>query len=263
MSREGTAVSPPAGHSDPWPSAQPSWSDPPWLVSGRSVTAWFDILWENLEQVMSRDLLPEPASSVRCRLRFYDLRFRALGQAPGRSAIESEGRFREGVVGFPARYGPVSGETSQFIWSDSELYMLWSREAFGWPVRLGRIELNGNLWTSEDLQGSSGTARVADRWGSASIEDISVGDKSLDPAPSGSWLTPRRTLIRGGAGGETRDLLIVRPTLRQAGNRFSATGRVTFDFPSPHPLRLLQDQPAAIQVADGFELIFAEDVVQA
>jgi hypothetical protein len=257
---DDAAPVPHPGQRDPWPSAHPYWSDPPWLVSGRAVTAWFDVPWEIVERVMSPDLLPEPTPSIRTRLRFYDLAFKALGEAPGRTAVESKGRFREGVVGFPARYRDLKGESSQFIWSDSELYMLWSREAFGWPVRLGSIDLDGSVWTDEKLEGSSGMARVEDRWGSASLRDIKVGAQSEGPAPSGYWLTPRRHLVRGGLGGETRDLLIVRPTLRKAGVHYSATGRVEFEFPAPHPLQSFPNQAAIVHIADGFELVFAEDV---
>ena len=145
----------------PWPSPHPAWQDPPWLLAGRVVTAWFLAPWGVAEAVMSPDLLPERAEQIRVRLRFYELTFIALGNNPGQSLAPKEGRFREAVVGFPARFKERNGELSLFMWTDSDTYLMWAREAFGWPLLKGAIALTGDIWTSENLEGATGGGVVA------------------------------------------------------------------------------------------------------
>ena len=71
--------------------------DPPWLMTGRSLTAWFMAPWETIEASLSPDLWPASAESTRIRLRFYDLVYTALSDdRPGVTAPRT-GRFREAV----------------------------------------------------------------------------------------------------------------------------------------------------------------------
>jgi len=223
------------------------------------VTAWFEAPWAVIERAMSPDLLPEATPFVRTRLRFYDLAFEALGEAH-QPLAPPEGRFREGAVGFPARWGSVDGESSLFLWTDSETYLMWAREGFGWPVLLAEVELEGELWGGVISEGASGEARLRDDWGSAALVDVRVLGRAPSGAPGGAWLTPRRVLHRGGLDGETREVLVVRPVVRAAGERHLARGRVRFDFPEPHPLGLLGELEAEVEVADGFALVVGADV---
>ncbi len=245
---------------DPWPSPEAAWLDPPWLMSGRAVTAWFPAPWDVVEKALSPDLLPEPAPFLRSRLRFYDLRFQARGSAPVHAPPPRDGRFREAVVAFPARFDELDGEVSVFLWTDSDAYMTWGREAFGWPVTLAQVALSGPLWSSVELLGLSGECRVEPGSGVAAVTEISVTGVSSSSPPSGHWLTPRRLLHAAGNEGETRELLVVRPAVKAPGKRYSATGRVRFDFPSPHLLHALAAADAEVEVADGFELLVGADV---
>jgi hypothetical protein len=230
------------------------------VLRGRVATAWFQAPWAVLAQAMSPDLLPEPASFVRTRLRFYRLTFEALGPAHGQQLAPKEGTFLEGAVGFPARARGIEGESSLFLWTDSDTYLMWAREAFGWPVALADIELDGGLWTTVDLDGETGQARLTDRCGSAALLDVRVVGQADAGTPSGSWLTPRRALHRAGLGGESRELLVVRPVVRKSGDRYRASGRVRFDFEDPHPLSMIGELEADVEVADGIELVVGEDV---
>jgi hypothetical protein len=216
--------------------------------------------WAVTEAVMSPDLLPERSEHVKVRLRFYELTFQALGNNPGQSLAPREGRFREAVVGFPARFGERSGEVSLFMWTDSDTYLMWAREAFGWPILRGKITLDGDIWTANSLEGTSGRARVETEWGSAALLDAQVGERNDSGLTAPWWLTPRRQLSRGGLDGEHRGLLAVRPAVRKAGVRFGGTGRVALDFAEPHPLAALRMSDAELDVADGFELLVAETV---
>ena len=131
---------------DPWPSVQPDWHDPPWVMSGRAATAWFGLPWELATELVSPDLLPEKAPTLRSRVRFYDLEFHASNVRAGRELEVRNGRFREGAFGVPVRAGDLDGETSLFLWTDSEDYLIWGREAFGWPVRLA---MWGTSWAGD------------------------------------------------------------------------------------------------------------------
>jgi pyruvate/2-oxoglutarate/acetoin dehydrogenase E1 component len=42
-------------------------------MSGKALTAWFDLSWDIVSTMLSPDLLPAQAPLVRSRLRFYDL----------------------------------------------------------------------------------------------------------------------------------------------------------------------------------------------
>src|SRR5438445_7738773 len=86
----------PTSWRNPWPSAQTPYCDPPWLMRGRSATAWFEAPWDVAASSMSPDLLPNRAPSVRARLRFYDLEFEAASAQTPLLAVR-QGRFREGV----------------------------------------------------------------------------------------------------------------------------------------------------------------------
>jgi hypothetical protein len=216
--------------------------------------------WAVAEGVMSPDLLPEPAERLRTRLRFYELTFEALGNNSGQWLAPRNGQFREAVVGFPARFKERSGEVSLFMWTDSDTYLMWAREAFGWPLLRGEITLDGDLWTSRELEGTRGRARLDTGWGSAELFDAQVGERNDTGLTAAWWLTPRRLLRRGGLDGEARELLAVRPTVRDPGVRYSGTGRIALDFAEPHPLAPLADADAELDVVDGFELVVGETV---
>jgi len=249
---------------NPWPSPQTPYLDPPWLMRGRAVTAWFDVPWDAVASVMSPDLMPAPAPTVRGRLRFYDMRFEGPREH-NHGLAPREGQFREGVVAFAARGAELDGEVSLFLWTDSITYLMWGREVFGWPIGLGEITLTGPLWTDTTVEGSSGDASLADQWGSAGLTNVTVTHRADAGTPSGHWLTPRRVLHAAGCDGETRELLVVRPAVRSPGTTWSGTGEVVFDFSPEHPLYVLNalDAHGDFEVADDFELQVGGDVLVA
>jgi hypothetical protein len=246
---------------DPWPSPQPAWQDPPWLLSGRVLTAWFSVDTDVLRASLSPDLLPLAEAPYRIRLRFYDLAFRALGENPGQSLAPTEGRFRETAVGFPARAGTGDGDMSVFMWADSDTYIMWAREAFGWPLLRGAFQLEGEIWSRpSDLVGASGTSVLTDDWGTATIAQATLTAETPSGSLAARWVTPRRILHRGGLAGDTRELQVVRPEVRSTGTRYGGTGSAEFSFRAPHPLALLDRHEAEIDLVDSFELLVGGDV---
>jgi hypothetical protein len=230
------------------------------MMTGRVLTAWFDAPWGVLEAAMSPELRPKHAPAVRIRLRFYELRFQALGRNEGQPLAPVEGRFRECAVGFPARFRDIDGEASLFLWTDSDTYLMWAREAFGWPVARGRIALSGSIWNSAELAGASGGAKLEDEWGSAEIAGATVRDRAGERSPSALWFTPRRVLRRAGLDNDLRELLVVRPTVRATGARYGGVASVLFDFDESHALAGLDEAQAEIELVDGFELVVGDDV---
>jgi hypothetical protein len=246
---------------DPWPSPQTPYYDPPWLMRGRAATAWFQAPWDVATATLSPALLPEAAPRVKARLRFYDLEFEAPFPSRELPLAERRGRFREAVVAFHAKHADLDGEVSTFLWTDSNTYQCWGREVFDWPIGRGDLTLEGPLWNEPISPGSSGTAHVTERFGIAGLLDVRVVETAARGTPSGLWLTPRRVLHAAGAEGETRELLVVHPEVRNPGRAYVGTGRVHFDFEAPHPLAELGDlDDVAIEIADGFELLIGSKV---
>ena len=250
----------PSFRRDPWPSPQPAWQDPPWVLSGRVITAWFEAPRPVVEASLSPDLFPESDPPYRVRLRFYELEWEAQGVNRGQSLAPDRGSFREAAVGFPARAGSLEGDMSVFMWADSDTYLMWAREAFGWPLLRGEFEFAGDVWTGLELTGTSGRARVTDEWGTAAIVDAQVEAPAEPVSLAAQWVTPRRILRRAGLDGETRELQVVRPEVRRQGAQFSGVATVSFGFRDPHPLSLLDRVEATLHVVDGFELLVGGDV---
>src|SRR4029450_1369654 len=148
--------------------------------------------------------------------------------------------------GFPARARGTDGETSLFLWTESDTYLMWAREAFGWPVARGRIELSGSIWTASALVGTSGAAKLEDAWGSAAIARAEVHEQTGQGSPAALWFTPRRVLPRAGLDSDLRELLVVRPTVRAAGDRYAGAANVVFNFDESHPLGGLGEAEAEL-----------------
>lgn len=245
---------------DPWPSGQPYWQDPPWVLEGRVITGWFDAPWALIEASVSPDLRSNPSPTARTRLRFYDLRFQATAPSP-RQLAPATGSFRESSLGFAAKAHGVEGEISAFLWSDSPVYTMWAREVFGWPVAPATIGLDGAVWADGPFRGGTGSARMADAFGTAELDEITLSTEPTGVgSPGASWLTPRRFLRRGGLDGEDRDVLLVRPQTQVAGQRFRGSAKLRFRFPPEHPLGGIADTGAEIELIDGLVLLVGADV---
>lgn len=245
---------------DPWPSPQVAWADPPWQLTGRVVTVWFDVPWAQVKQVMSPSLWPAEAPTVRARLRFYDVAFAALDDAATSPWVTGKGHFREAVIAFQAAAGSLDGEVSLFMWTDSDPYLMWGREVFGWPLLRGRIDLEGTLWESHALAGTQGTAALSVPGGSIAlaIDDVGLETRGMRSPPR--WLTPRRVLRRAGLENELRELLVVRPDVQNPGVHHTASGRVMIEFAPTHVLHGLAVGDAVYEVVDGVQLVVGSDV---
>lgn len=244
---------------DPWPSLQPDWQGLTWVMRGRAATAWFELPRSVVTGMLSSDLWPAGNGPLRCRLRFYDLLFEAASDPRDDRPLDiAAGHFREGVVGVPASARGGDGEVSLFMWTDSEEYLIWGREAYGWPIRLGGFRYSGDLWSAAEAavgSGSSGECHVETGWGSAALVDVTLSDRIATGTPSGHWFTPRKVLRHAPELGEWRELLDVQPITNDPGATFAGSGRVEFSFATPHPLAGLAVFEAEIQFAAGFEVV--------
>jgi hypothetical protein len=232
--------------------------DPPWLMTGRSLTAWFMVPWQTIEASLSPDLRPAYADSTRIRLRFYDLTYAALSDDRAGVTAPRTGRFREAVFGVPARFGETVGEVSVCMWADGSDYIAWGREVFGWPVLPGSFELEGGFWGGGRAPGTSATMNAAA--GSVALADVDLSPESSPSSPAGVWLTPRRRLERASLGEDARDVLVVRPEVRRPGRRSSGSCRVVVDLDPAHPFGSLTTVDADLEGADGFEIVVGANV---
>lgn len=102
-------------------SAHLAWCDPPWLITGRTITAWFPVPRAVLGASLPRSLRRAGEESW-ARLRFYDARFEACDALQGAPLAPRTGAFREAVVAFPAASGGHEGDATMFMWADDEPY---------------------------------------------------------------------------------------------------------------------------------------------
>jgi len=247
-----------------WPSPQPSWCDPPWRMSGRSVTGWFSVSWEQVELLLPEELRPPKTLQVTARLRFYDISYHAAQHANPEPLDSCGGSFREAALALGAAYRGVPGEVSIFMWSDSGNYTNWGREAFGWPVRRGALALSGPMWEPGPIGVPNGSCRVSEVFGSAALfaEGEELTGDDISRSSNQCWLTPRRTLLRAGLDGEQREVLAVSPNVSRPGKRQSTTGHMALDFATSHPLHCLGSQVVEVEIIDDFEIVVGDKVTR-
>jgi len=220
-------MSPKNEFSSPWPAPEALWADPPWILSGTAITAWFETDTSAVVEELSPAFVPMRGErGTPTRLRFYEINYEPRdGDAKARAS--SSGTFREAVIAFKGTITDVDGEFSAYMWTDDDRYMTWGREIFGWPLVRGDIRLSGALWGSS-VEKSTVCQLVQSEY-TLSIE-VDSGEGTKGPeGPAVNWLTPRRILFPGGGGSERRDLNIVRPTVLEAGRSLSHGGRVNIE----------------------------------
>jgi hypothetical protein len=244
---------------DPWPAPDPLWADPPWLLSGTCVTAWFESDAQAANDLMSPSFEVLMGSvGVPTRFRFYDIEFQPRdGSDEYRTRMS--GRFREAVIAFKGSIAGHTGEYSAYMWSDDEVYTAWGREVFGWPLVRGRIDLDGPVW-----RGQEGGTSVSTLHGPSFAFSVTVAEgtgEETSIGPGADWLTPRRVIFPDGSD-ERRDLNIVRPTVVAAGTLQRRGGSVEVDCPADSwldGLRPLGDV-VEVQTLEGFCLCVGDNV---
>jgi acetoacetate decarboxylase len=236
-----------------------AWCDPPWLITGRSITGWFPVPRTVLEASVPPRLRREGGDDW-ARLRFYDARFQACGASEEAHLAPRAGAFREAVVAFAAVAGELEGDGTMFMWADDEAYTTWGREVFGWPILRGGFTFEGTIWDSPLAAGARGSAMLRASAGTAAIGDVRLGEQIDSSTSGGWWITPWRRLERAALDGERTDVVAARPRIVRPGRTYDATGAIRLEFAPGHPLHGLVPQADRVVVVDGFELIVGGDV---
>lgn len=210
---------------DPWPAPQHLWADPPWILSGTSITAWFETDLVTVEKLVSPSFKCAIGDKgVITRLRFYDIAFEPRdGSAEFKKKMS--GRFKEAVIAFKGSFADIDGEFSAFMWTDDDVYMGWGREIFGWPLIRSNIRLNGTHWGNPSSEGTISRVTSDDFDLSLTIDESPGEEQAL--GQGANWLTPRRFLFLSEDEAERRDLNVVRPTILEVGNFFVHNGEVS------------------------------------
>lgn len=211
----------------PWPAPQHLWADPPWILSGTSITAWFEVDADIVSKLVSPAFKSVSGDKgVITRLRFYDINFEPRDGSP---AFKSKmgGSFKEAVVAFKGSIADVDGEFSAFMWTDDDIYIGWGREIFGWPLIRSEITLKGRSWDQTSTEDSNCRVKSKDFDLSLVMDD---GSGIEQPVGKGAnWLTPRRVIFPAGTEPDRHDLNIVRPTILDMGNFYVHKGEVQFN----------------------------------
>jgi Acetoacetate decarboxylase (ADC) len=210
----------------PWPSPIDLWADPPWYMTGKCLTAWFETDISQVKKILSPSFIPKVGQSgVITRLRFYDIDFSPVNSEKFPNERFS-GRFKEAVVAFAGEIDGIKGEYSAFMWTDNLVYFSWGREIFGWPLLLSEIELSGNFWDSSTFGETK--ARIS---AESASWDLTCENDVLETLVVGSgtnWLTPRRILYPQPKTFDKSELLVVKPTIIEPGTLTSHQGEVNF-----------------------------------
>ena len=212
----------------PWPAPQHLWADPPWILSGTSITAWFEVdadVVANLVSPSFKSISGE--KGVITRRRFYDIKFEPRDGSPS-FKTKMSGTFKEAVIAFKGSFAEVEGEYSAFMWTDDDTYIGWGREIFGWPLIRAEINLKGKSWDQASIDNSHCQVKSNDFNLSLALDDDSGIEKAIGRGPN--WLTPRRVIFPAGNEPDRHDLNIVRPTILEMGNFYTHTGEVTLDI---------------------------------
>lgn len=245
---------------DPWPLSHGAYPDPPWIMRGSRVTAWIDIPTSVAVRALSPNLRPSSLGHLRARLRFYDVEFEGRERS-GVSGPRS-GVFREAVIGVPAVANQIVGEVSAFMWTDSDTYMCWGREVFGWPIARGAIDAN-NVRTLSDISPRTRFASVESEAGSAVLHisrSLHEQEEEEEDRVAAAWLTPR-TIYRRGGMEEEREVLVVRPTVLAPGVRLAGEGHVDLSFIAGHILHDLSGHlVATIDAEKDFVISVGDNV---
>lgn len=210
----------------PWPAPQQLWADPPWILSGTSVTAWFEVdskVVANLVSPSFQSLCGK--EGVFTRLRFYDINFEPRDGSK-EYKIQMSGAFKEAVIAFKGSFAQAGGEYSAFMWTDDDTYIGWGREIFGWPLIRNEITLTGHTWNSSSSDDTWCQVKSNDFDLSLTMDDASGVEQPIGDGPN--WLTPRRVIFPAGIEPDRHDLNIVRPTILEAGKFSVHKGNVSF-----------------------------------
>lgn len=112
---------------------------PPWQFAGRSITVLARCDPAGVAALTPGPLRPTGDPVVRFSVHqlMCDL---GHGWAWAQAHPE-ESCFREAVVGIAVEHGGRTGFWDPFLWTDSDAELAVGRELYGWPQRLGRIDL--------------------------------------------------------------------------------------------------------------------------
>jgi hypothetical protein len=143
------------------------------------------------------------------------------------------------------------------MWTDSETYLTWGRELFGWPLQLADLQLDGPLWRGDGDTGTA-TVRTPDVTVSATVHGAAAG--SPPPATPAVWLTPKRVLDLSSDGRSRIDVTAVAPTVIEPGVRTAVRASVSLTTDERHPLHRLRIVPSHGELHRGFAILVGADV---
>ena len=149
----------------------------PWIMTGRVVTAWFDLPFSVAERVLSpslhgRELRERRGAGVPSRVRFYDVTYRC---PTGGEQGDRQAGFAEAVVALHATAEGIDGEVSLFMWTDDDRYRAWGREVFGFPLLRGVLRARGRTLDRDVATGRRGSARHVSTAGVLRLSRTEIG----------------------------------------------------------------------------------------
>lgn len=186
----------------------------PWHMAGRVLTVWFHAPAGEVERHVPAPLTV-PAGAL-SRVRFYQL-LHNVGLDDALSAEDpARVRFHEAVLAVPVAYKDSVGDYSVHLYSENIEYICWAREAIGWPVKGGDINIS-EPWPGTPLASGNRVTATLTRHGRRLMTATLTLTAPMPPAAYPTSPMPTYTVkVIPGAEERTialRQVVEVRPSL--------------------------------------------------
>jgi len=172
-------------------------------------------------------------------------------------------------VAFQVASGVIPSEISVFMWTDSDVYLAWGREAFGWPLVRGTFRLSGALWgavperqaTPESQMQLGAAASVEVAGGSLGLTNVALASAAGPGVAPAEWIVPRRLLLWSPHRHDYREILVVSPRILAPGDRFEGSAELIVELSESSPLHgVIHSQKCEVVAASGFKLLVGADI---
>ncbi len=245
-----------AGYGSPWTRRGRSiaYGPPPWRMAGRTLALWYRLADPDEARRHVPDGCTLDADPV-VRARFWDLTHDGGLSAPTSANGPTEMSFREAVVAFPVVCAGVAGDFTTHMYADEPVYTAFGREAMGWPLRHGEIEVTHPA--SDDLaRGGTASGRLKrDKREVMRIDLTLIRPLAESERPKGlpRWITWK--VIPGVDGGvpAISQLVETGPSELKWGPIWAAEGHLEFGEGPRDELHFLQ--PREIVAAEYWDTI--------
>lgn len=202
---------------------------PPWHMFGRVFTIWYRL--EDPGEARRHIVHPlEVPLDPLCRARFYDITHDAGMGDDLPTENPEQTHFHEAVIAVEVNYQALRGDYSIHMYADDPTYIAWGREVYGWPLKMGKINMTRPWHDPQPGDKLTGTLeRFGARLMTAQIElDAPVSpDEFSSPLPANWFGNKVIPSITQGQPPDVNQLVVAGPERVEVGQIWQASGSVS------------------------------------